>query len=78
MLKLSEALQVRKPSSAHTSKAGKPYYRTVCEDASGDVYELVTKKPYNKGDSVKLMIVTVRNQYQDYPSMGVRAADWVD
>lgn len=76
MLKLTESLSVRKPSTAHTSKKGKPYYRTLCEDSSGDVYELVTKKPYNKGDSVKLMIVTIRNQYTNYPNVGVRSADW--
>lgn len=76
MLKLSEKLTVRKPSSAHTSKSGNPYYRTLCEDLSGDVYELVTKNAYNKGDSVNLMIVTLRNQYAEYPSVGIRAADW--
>lgn len=76
MLKLSEKLTVRKPSVARTSKNGKPYYRTLCEDFSGDVYEIVTKKAYNKGDSVNLMIVTVRNEFADYPGVGVRCADW--
>lgn len=76
MLKLSEKLTVRKPSIACTSKKGKPFYRTLCEDTSGDVYELVTKKAYNKNDFVNLMIVTVHNQYADYPSCGVRSSDW--
>lgn len=76
MLKLSEKLTVRKPSKGYTSKAGRPYYRTLCEDVSGDVYDLVTKKPYNKGDSVTLMIVTVRNEHADYPNAGIRCADW--
>lgn len=75
MLKLTEKLTCRKPSSAHTSKSGNPYYRTMVEDVSGDVYELITKKPYNKGDSVNLMIVTIKSNF-DYPAVGVRAADW--
>lgn len=78
MLKLSEKLLVRKSSSAHTSKAGNPYYRTLCEDASGDCYDLVTKKPYSKGDSVNLMIVTRKSNFSDYPEIGVRCADWVE
>lgn len=76
MLKLTEKLIVRKASSAHTSKSGKPYYRTLCEDLGGDVYELVTKKAYNKGESVNLMLITVRNQYAGYPSVGIRCSDW--
>lgn len=76
MLKLSETLKVRKNSSSSTSKSGKPYYRTLCEDISGDVYELITKKAYVKGDSVNLMLVIQKNQYADYPSVGVRCSDW--
>lgn len=78
MLKLSEKLIVRKPSVGYTSKAGKPYYRTLCEDLSGDVYSVLTKNPYNKGDSVNLMIVTVRNEHANYPNVGIRAADWME
>lgn len=78
MLKLTEKLTVRKPSQAFTSKAGKPCYRTLCEDASGDVYELVTKKAYNKNDFVNLMIVPVAYQNSAYPNCGVRAADWME
>lgn len=76
MLKLSEKLAVRKPSKARTSKNGKPFYVTCIEDTSGDVYEIITKNPYNKGDFVNLMIVTIKSEYQDYPAIGVRAADW--
>lgn len=76
MLKLTEKLAVRKASSAHTSKSGKPYYRTLCEDASGDVYEIITKNSYNKGDYVNLMLVTVINSQGAYPNIGVRSADW--
>ena len=76
MLKLGEKLICRKPSSAHTSKSGKPYYRTLCEDVSGDVFELITKNAYNKGDSVNLMLIEVVNPQGAYPSVGVRCADW--